>query len=338
MSLYSLAYKIEAFRYNMFGLNRESIIQLGMLLRKNVPLAEALYRVSQSAVSQRIKSAAALAARRLGSGEGCDKVFAAAEMAVFPAITRYILASPLGDVTKGRLIADWKYRDRRDFRLDTALTYPAISLGMAGLTSMSLYIFVFPQFREIFAGLGVKSTPFVDWMLRRCDGFLLWDFAFVAGFVFLLQLVVYATRHISGFSQKLDEMNLLRMLAVLPLEERVRAIEVMAVKSYFPALHNRFRRFAQALASGSDIGTAGNAAGVSDMLTWFIGLAINDDSGETTLLDEAADYCNASVESSAAKTVSMLEVASTLFLAVVFGTTAYALVQMMILITESTFS
>ena len=339
MSFPGLIFEIQALRYSLLGRNTESLIQLGILLRKGDPLAEALYKVSLSSNSYRIKAAAALAARRLGSGEGCDKVFAAGEMAIFPAATRYILASPLNDETKGRLIADWKYRHRSSFRFESALVYPVVSLCMAAMTSLALYMFVFPQLREIFMGLKVKGTPFVDWMLNRCGGgWFLWDFAFVAAFVFLLQLVVYVSRRISRFPQKVDEMNLLRMLAVLPPEERVHAIDIMSVKHNFPALHDRFRRFARSLRAGSDIGSAGKESGVSDMLTWFVVLGLQDENSEVKLLDEAADYFNASVESSVTKTVSMLEVTSTLFLAVVFGSTAYALMQMMTLLTESIFT
>lgn len=339
MRLYDIFNEIQAMRQRLLGHVSASIIQLGMLLRKGMPLAEALYRVSLSSASQRLKVVAGLAARRLASGEGCDKVFAGSDMAIFPAAARYILASPLKDETKGRLIADWKYRHRSSFRFESALVYPVVSLCMAAMTSLALYMFVFPQMREIFMGLKVKGTPFVDWMLYRCGGgWFLWDFAFVVAFVFLLQLVVYVSRRISRFPQKVDEMNLLRMLAVLPLEERVQAIDVMSVKYNFPALHERFRRFARSLRAGSDIGSAGKESGVSDMLTWFVVLGLHEENSEVKLLDEAADYFNASVESSVTKTVSMIEVTSTLFLAAVFGSTAYALMQMMTILTESMFT
>ncbi|MBU1107173.1 MAG: type II secretion system F family protein [Candidatus Riflebacteria bacterium] len=313
----------------------ESVMQLGMLLRGGMPLAEAFYRLSQSSAHQRVKSTAGLVARRLSSGEGCDKVFAGSDMAVFSPSIRYILAAPFSDVTKGRLIADWKFRHKNEFRLESALFYPLQSLFIGVMTSLSLFIFVFPQMREIFLGLEVKTTPFVSWLLDMCgEPSLVWHALFIAMFVALLSVVVVLTRRLTRFPQKIDEMNLLRMLAVLPAEERLKAFDVMSVRHNFPALHNRFRMLARAISSGGDAATSSRDAGLDDMLAWFLALGLLEEGSEPKLLLQAGDYLNASVESSADKTISLIEVSSVLFQAIVFGSMAYALVQMMISMTQ----
>ena len=324
------------FIQHLYGQFPESMLQLGLLLRGGMPLAEVFYNLSQSAVHQRLRAVSALAARRLSSGEGCGTVFSGKGMDVFPPAIRYILAAPLSDVTKGRLIADWKFRSKGEFRIGTALYYPVQSMAVGILTSISLYLFVFPQMREIFLSANIKTTPFAAWLLEMCgSGSLNMEVLVIGAFAVLLSFVVLLTRMLTRFPQKIDEMNLLRMLAVLPPEERVKAFDVMAVRHNFPALHGKFRRLARALDSGSDTTTACRDAGLDDMLTWFLALGLVVDSSEPRLLTHAADYLNVTVESSFAKTISLLELSSVLFQAVVFGSLAYALVQMMISMSQS---
>ncbi len=163
------------------------------------------------------------------------------------------------------------------------------------------------------------------------------SFAIFIGIAFaaIIQLAILLGRRLSRFSQLIDEVNLLRMLAILTPEERVPAINVMAVKLNFPVLHDHFRRLARSLVEGNDIDIAGRAAKISDLLTWFVALGLQDESSESLLLLQASEYVQTVIEGSVSRTIALLEVASTLFMATIFGALAYALVQMLILITES---
>ncbi|PKL46749.1 MAG: hypothetical protein CVV42_15395 [Candidatus Riflebacteria bacterium HGW-Riflebacteria-2] len=315
---------------NFFGGNSEVMMQLGILMRKGIPMAEALHRISQTATSQSLRRASAVAARRLSSGEGSDKVFAASEMAAFPSAVRYVLAAPLKDETRGMLIADMQLRPHSGIQIESALFYPVISLAWGMMTVLAMFMFVLPQMREIFLGLKIQGSSFVTWLFGfSSDGSFLYMVILLAIFAVIIQLVIFMSRRLGSFSKKTDEMNLLRMLAVVPREERVLVIDVMAVKHNFPALHSSFRRMARALADGMDISSASREAGVSDGLAWFVALGLHDKKAGSPLLLQAYDYYNADIKNSNEKTVTMIEVANTAFLSVVFGSLAYALTEMM---------
>ncbi len=315
--------------------NSEAMMQLGTLMRKGTPMAESFYRISQTAKSQRMRAMATLAARRLSSGEGSDKVFSAGDMAIFPPAVRYILAAPLKDEVRGMLIADLQARPATGFRLEAALFYPVMSLGIGMMTALSLYMFVIPQMREIFLGMHIESGPFIGWLFDICgEGSILYLLLTMVIFAVIIQLVIFVSRRLTDFSKKIDEMNLLRMLAAVPLEERVAVTDVMAVKHNFPAQHANFRRLARALIDGRDVVGASRDAGISDALTWFVALGLQDKNAESRLLQQASEYFNAGIEQANDRTVTLIEVASTLFLSTVFGSLAVALLQMMNAICE----
>lgn len=324
---------------NLAGSNSESMLQLGVLMRKGMPMAEALHQVAMTATSRSVKAAASLAAQRLSSGESGDKVFASNEMTIFPPAVRYILAAPLKDETRGRLIADWRVCHKNEFRLETALIQPLQTMMVGLMSSLSLFMFVIPQMREIFSGLSIETPPYMARLfgLYGSDPIVLSVFIGIA-FAAVVQLAIFLARRLSRFSQMVDEVNLLRMLAVLTPEERVPTVNIMAVKLNFPLLHGSFRYLARSLAGGSDIDTAGRAAGISDLLAWFVALGLQDKNPESHLLLQASEYVQAGIESSVSKTITLLEVSSTLFMATIFGSLAYTLVQMMILITEGCYT
>jgi len=310
--------------------NSESFMELGLLMRKGIPMAEALDRMSRSARSHRLKSAANLAARRLSSGESSDKVFAASNMAVFPPAVRYILAAPIQDQIRGMLIADLQQRPATDFNFEATLFYPVMSMGIGMLTLLSLYMFVLPQMREIFIGLRIQSSPFIAFVFDLCgEGSMLFIIFFIVAFAGFLYLTVFLARRLTDFARKIDEMNLLRMLAAVPVEQRLAVTDIMAVKHNFPAQHANFRRLARGIADGMDVAAASHAAGISDGLAWFVTLGLHDQETESRLLMQAYEYYHASIKNSNEKTVTMIEVASTLLLATTFGAFAYALVEMM---------
>jgi len=198
-------------------------------------------------------------------------------------------------------------------------------------------MFVFPQMREIFLGLNLESSPLIGLILEFCGSGLLFHLIlFVVLFVAILCLAVFLTRRLTNYSKMTDEMHLMRMLAAIPPEHRLSVTDVMAVKLNFPALHASFRRLARGIADGKNIATAAREAGVSDGLTWFLSLGLQDESAESQLLMQASDYYHAGIKNSNDKTITMLEVSSTLFLSSVFGVLTYGLLQMMNAICQGT--
>ena len=329
MTAVGLFFNGEAVRRMLFS-SSESFMELGLLMRKGVSMAEALHSMSRSARSSRLTKAANLAARRLSSGESSEKVFAGKDMAVFPPEVRYILAAPLQDTTRGMLIVDLQLRPATGLNFESSLTYPVFSMCFGTLTILALYMFVFPQMREIFLGLRIEGGPFISWILEICgSSSLIHIMLFVALFVGVLCLAVFLTRRLTSFSKMTDEMRLLRMLAAVPPEQRLSVADIMSVKVNFPLLHASFRRMTRGIADGKDVATAGREAGVSDGLTWFMALGLQDQSAESQLLLQASDYYNARINHANEKTITMLEVASTLFLSSTFGALTYALMQMM---------
>ncbi|KAF1083581.1 MAG: hypothetical protein GQF41_0359 [Candidatus Rifleibacterium amylolyticum] len=329
MNAAGLFFSAESLR-RLLANNSESFMELGLLMRKGIPMAEALHRVSRSARSHRLKNAANLASIRLNSGESSDKVFAASDMAVFPPAVRYILAAPMQDQIRGMLIADLQQRPAGDFNFEATLFYPVMSMGVGMLTLLSLYMFVLPQMREIFLGLRIKSSPFIAMVFDLCgEGSLLFIIFFVSIFAGFLYLAFVLARRMTDFSRKRDEMNLLRMLAAVPAERRLTVTDLMAVKHNFPSQHANFRQLARGIADGMDVAAASRAAGISDGLAWFFALAVHDCGTESRLLMQAYEYYHASIKNSNEKTVTMIEVTSTLLLSTTFGAFAYALVEMM---------
>ena len=336
MSSAGLYFNRKAVRRFLFG-NTESFMELGLMMRKGIPMAEALDNMSCSVSSHRLKAAANLAARRLSSGESSEKVFAGKDMSAFPPKVRYILAAPLQDTTRGILLTDLQQRPANDMNFEASLTYPVFSLCFGTMTILALYMFVFPQMREIFLGLNLESSPLIGLILEFCGSGLLFHLIlFVVLFVAILCLAVFLTRRLTNYSKMTDEMHLMRMLAAIPPEHRLSVTDVMAVKLNFPALHASFRRLARGIADGKNIATAAREAGVSDGLTWFLSLGLQDESAESQLLMQASDYYHAGIKNSNDKTITMLEVSSTLFLSSVFGVLTYGLLQMMNAICQGT--
>lgn len=320
--------------------NRESMLHLGILLRQGKTLAEATQQVSRTARSRRIKTAAALAARRLASGESSEQVFSGRDMSAFPSRVRYILAAPIADRTRGQLIAEWNLLEKSEFSLETALYYPIVTLMVGMMTALALYMFVIPQMREIFLGLQLELTPFVALVMDLSQIANSWISMLVVFAVFgiALQLVIFASRRLTGFSKRIDEVNLLRMLAVLPVAERVRIAEMMAVKHNFPVMHDRLRSMFRAVAAGVEVEKACQKAGISDLLAWFIALALHESSSDSTLLDNASNYLYSGITAAASRTATMIEVVSTLFLASLFGGIVYAVFQMLMIITQGIYA
>ncbi|MEN6583185.1 MAG: type II secretion system F family protein, partial [Armatimonadota bacterium] len=79
-------------------------------------------------------------------------------------------------------------------KVKSAMTYPVLILGFAGLVVMGLMTFVLPKFMTLFTDLGIKDLPAPTAILKGTSEFLMtkWYFAIVivVGFVVAIKLLM----------------------------------------------------------------------------------------------------------------------------------------------------
>ncbi len=309
------------------------MFHLGMLLREQLPMNQALIRAAAVTEHRGLKASLARTAQLLSDGNSESEVFSAREAREIPAHYRYILASPIPDNLKGRLLSDWKRPLSSAGTLVQYLYFPVQTMAFAMMTCMVLIMFVLPQFREIMLGLRIKTIGVSDWVIEGASSSesLLFIVLLPIGGLALISLVFFLARIVFRVSQNCETLSLLSMLAAVPAEHRMRVLEIMAVKHNFPRLSGKLRAFARAVTEGEQIVPAAESVGLDSFTTWFVQLAAVSESGDEILLQGAAlveTRLNGSLERSG----RLIEVVSALAQGLVFGVIVYSVFKTMVVI------
>lgn len=309
------------------------MFHLGVLLREKMPLPQALRQLALSADSRAIKTAAASAAERLSAGHPAAEVFAGRDMNAFPAHCRYILASPLPEETRGRLLCGWQNDGSLTFSFVQHLYYPLQILLIGLMTVLSLAMFVLPQFREILGGSGLKMTGIEKWVFDLFFSHDILEMLFAAPLVFIIAmtLIYYIARITFGTRSSLDELSLFRLLKAVPADQRFKVLEAMAAKHNFPTLHAKLKNFARAVNGGQTIVSASQEAGLSGTTAWFVQIAAATEEN-SPILEQGAEMLETRVSCAMQRAGSLLEIFAVLSQGLMFGLIVYTVFKAMITI------
>lgn len=319
----------------------DSIFHLGSMLSGGMELGESMNELSVYSGNRRIKTAAALAARRLISGNSPQDVFSGPEMRAFPALARYVLASPLSSRTKGIILSEWKQRPKGLFEIAKGLFAVSISIMSGSMMCLSLLVFVFPQFREIFSSLrmNMQNSDNIGIMflyfIIRLD--YLGTFLISTGLFVTVIAAAILWHRVFNLPGTLDEVNLLRLIKVVPIEERLMVVNVMAVSQAFPSIHSKLRRFTDGCAKGLSLPEAARTAEMGPFMSWMLQLSLKD-RADDELIQQGTVLCEARFEGNLERAVRLAEIFSVALQGIFFGMFAYALFSAMNMIMLSNIS
>lgn len=314
------------------GIN-ENLFHLGMLLDSGISLPEALKDLSDFTGNSRLKNASLRAASMLAAGNPPSDVFSVDQMRVFTGFARFILASPLSDLIKGRLLAYWKRKGKSYGEISKSLFYCIQSLLIGLMTCMTLFIFVLPQFREIMYGLKLSPEPhsfnFSYWFIELLgssdmSGLVVTGLLFSAGIAFM----VFAGQKIFKTSEIVEEVNLFYLLNAVDFHDRLKTLEIMAVSHNFPRSFNRLKTFAVTLREEGDVNQACKKAGLDQFLSWFLSLAFTEGS-DTRIIAQGALLLETRYQCSIEKTTRIAEIFSVAGQGIIFGLVAIVVFQLM---------
>jgi len=310
-----------------------SMLHLGLLLCDAMPLPQALRQIAITAEDRKVKVAAARAAELMAAGNSASDVFARSEMKAFSPRARYILASPLTEDLKGRLLSGWRFNKTSAFAVLEHLYYPAQILVFGMLVVFFLAMFVLPQFREIMMGSGIEPQGVQSWVFKVFfeHDILAILFAAPAVFVVLMAVVFFVSKTFFGAYKSFDELNLLRLLKAVPAADRFKVLEVMAAPHNFPRLGVKLKAFARAINNGEEIIPACREAGLDSAMAWFVQLSAGHDEN-SLILEQGAQMLESQVNCALERSGRMLEIFSVLMLGLGFGLITYTVFQSMITI------
>ena len=310
-----------------------AMLHLGLLLCNAMPLPQALRQIAVTAEDRKVKVAAARAAELMAAGNPAAEVFARSEMKAFTPQARYILASPLAEDLKGRLLSGWRFNKTSAFAVLQHLYYPAQILLFGMLVVFSLAMFVLPQFREIMMGSGLKPQGVQSWVFKVFFEYDILAILFTTPvvFIFLLAAVFFVSKTFFGAYKSFDELNLLRLLKAVPAADRFKVLETMAAPHNFPRLGGQLKTFARAVNNGEQIVPACREAGLDGMMAWFIQLSAGHDEN-SVILEQGAQLLESRVSCAIERSSRLLEIFSVLLLGLGFGLITWTIFQTMITI------
>jgi general secretion pathway protein F len=170
--------------------------QLATLIQSALPIADALHAIAQQ--SEKAVSKALISSLRTQVLEGRSLAAAMASYPrAFPSMYRATVAA--GEHT-GRLdlvlskLADYtesSHRSRQKIQL--ALIYPSVLLGLAVLVVAGLLTYIVPDVVSVFQNEGQSLPPLTQFMLDASDflvGYGLWLLAGIVGAVFLVRALL----------------------------------------------------------------------------------------------------------------------------------------------------
>jgi type IV pilus assembly protein PilC len=184
--------------------------QLGVFVKAGVPIMEALDVISEETSDKLLKKALRDMIERLQAGDTFASA-AAAHPEAFP--TYYVGILESAELT-GTLdtamtqLADYLERDTEARgKLTSAMIYPAVVLGMSIVTIVILAAFVLPRFVTFFNSFNAK-LPLATRILLSITSFISnWWFVFVGAFV-LVMILLIVLRRSHGGRARLDSLIL----------------------------------------------------------------------------------------------------------------------------------
>jgi type II secretory pathway component PulF len=313
----------------------EAMFTIGMFLERGRSLINALESVAVSARSYRLRDAAYKAADLLKQGIPPEQVFRSKDFFVFPAQIRYILACPLPEELKGKVIVGW-YRRKFSLAVDyNAFFYPVMTLAIGILSSIALILFVIPQFREILYGLRIEPTPLLKFFFGA-DRFS-FDLGLVmlmVAFASVLIIMVAVFRWFFRMRSIGDYINFLNIMASVPSQERLRVIPAICSRVIFASEFQKIRLFSTSIEQGKSIEEAVEHAGFPGFLRWFIGMCFFSENS-TEMLNDGSFLLTTLFNSRSKLLMHMIEIMITISFGIFFGTIIYAIFSGMILILQS---
>ncbi|MFM7783449.1 MAG: type II secretion system inner membrane protein GspF, partial [Gammaproteobacteria bacterium] len=167
-------------------------LQLATLIQSSLPIADALTAIAQQ--SEKAQSKALVSSLRSAVLEGRSLAAARAQYPrAFPSMYRATVAA--GEHT-GRIdlvltkLADYtesSHRSRQKVQL--ALIYPSVLMGLAVLVVAGLLTYIVPDVVSVFANEGQALPPLTQFMLDASDFLVAWGVWLVVGIVGLVFLV-----------------------------------------------------------------------------------------------------------------------------------------------------
>lgn len=192
--------------------------QMAAFLRAGVPMLDALAIIETETADKTMRRVVAEVADSLRFGESFSAAMAVHDNAFPPfyvAVLRSAEATGELDVVLSQL-ATYIERDTEARRkIASALTYPALVMLMAAVTVSVMSIFVLPRFRDFFQSLDAE-LPLPTRMLLSTTGFLEnWWPVMLAVVVVVLVAIIAALR--TDWGRRRKDSILLRMPAVGPV-------------------------------------------------------------------------------------------------------------------------
>lgn len=324
--------------YGPSGRIQAAVTGLGILLQNNSSLVQALTTMGNTSDHARVRHACRSAAKMLSEGAEPLEAIRSAEMAVFPQYVRVIIAAPIPDTIKGRLLTDWQNREESNSELLGRFIFPMITFIMSIPLTMSLLMFVLPQFVEISRGLEIEFSPFISLVVKFFSfgdlAILTYIFAVVATSVGLVVLSLTLLKYLRGTS--IDEIDLYRILAATEPEYRVKVLEVLAIPHILPKLHGKIRAFLMQVEQGATLQQALKVAKLDTFQQWFITLALNCET-DGQLMSQAAEMVESRVETTFSITGDVITVLTIIIQGVIIGGTVYSCMRFILDIMAASF-
>ena len=324
--------------------------QLAVFMKAGIPIMEALEVIVEETQSKLLRKVILELIDSLRAGDTFATA-AAAHPEAFPNFYVGILES--AELT-GNLdqvlnqLADYIERDQKArSKITAALIYPAVVACMSVVTVLVLTVFVLPRFTVFFKSLHAK-LPFITLMMMDASSFILhWWYAELA---FLIIIVVGYTAmrrsdrgraQLDGLLLKLPVVGQLTQTAILERVCRIlssmlkagvdlpRSMAVTADSANNAVYHKALEGVREAMMEGQ--GLAGPIARTG----LFPGAArqmfrVGEETGTLDQqLDVAAEYYNRELETKLERATALFEPAIIIFMGVVVGFVAVALISAM---------
>jgi len=324
--------------------------QLAVFVKAGIPIMEALDVIGEETTDKLLKSALADMIDQLQSGDTFASA-AAAHPEAFPNYYVGILHSAeltgTLDVVLNQL-ADYLERDiDARGKITAALIYPAVVMGMSIITVVVLSAFVMPRFQVFFKSFHAK-LPLPTRMLLAVSAFVTHWWFLIAGFIVLLVVGIIIIRrssatkeHLDAFILKLPVLGDLVQAAVLErtcriLSSMIRAgvalPEAMAVTAdsannlvYYRGLLTIREEMMEGQGLSGPLARTGLFPGAASQM-----FRVGEETGTLDQqLETAAIFYNRELDVKIKRFTSLFEPAVIIFMGVVVGFVAVALVTAM---------
>ena len=302
------------------------LFQLGSLLLNKKSMNFALREIANNKLLGYISQRAVKMAEYMESGNVVDYKILKKVFPFLPDRIIHIIALPISDYTKGILLVNWKYLK---FNLKTLFNYvyaPILSIFFGCVVFKLFAHFTFPQLNEILSGLNVERSYYPELLLGP---FFTEEFAkiiillpvIIFCFLMLFAKIVFLVK---GAYKLQDRANLLRMLAVLPFNERLSILTMMSEKRIYKSEYLVYRNFTNLLKEGVDINSASDRSGLSSQLGWVMLPTFRNETSSEVILDVATLF-EKRLEYLIDKTGHMLRLLAILFEGALFASCTWVL-------------